>query len=193
MTAAPRFQQDRKEWATSCDKLAAQCYTEHFGIAPDDIYSLESLTEDKHGVDPAEGYEIHQILDYAGLDLLLDGGDRIITVAQRFRPNKEQRVDFNIRVENGVGGRTAEAQKWKNGHRSIGFYPDLCAFGVYDSVIDVFVEFHLIDTQALLDALASGALTGIEHPSGDGTAALYLSVPDLDRTGCIIDSWEGVY
>lgn len=187
----PRFDQTRKEWATSTpDELATQCYCDYYDVPEEDVYSLEGLVENEHVT--TEGYQVHQILDYAGIDTVVDCGTRIITVAQRWRPNSSRRVDFNLRVDNGVEDRHAEHTKWTTAHAEHGFYPSVCAFGVFDSLIDAFCEFHLIDTASLLEALAAGAIEGEEHPSGDGTAACYIPVEQLREADCILESWDGV-
>lgn len=185
-----RFSQERKEWATARDALAARCYQEHFDVDAADIYSLEGLVESEHVID--DGYDVHQILDYGGVDRIIDCGDRHIYVAQRWRPNKKGKRDLSLRVDNGVAGRYAELDKWRNAHAGLGFYPSVIAFGIYDDLVEAFTEFYLIDTAALLDALAVGILSGERHWTGDGTEALYLPTGDLADAGCVIAQWEGV-
>lgn len=187
--SVPRFDQTRKEWATSRDALADRCYCEYFDVSPSDLYDLESLVDDVHDRDA--GYRTHQILDYGGVDRIVDCGDRHVYVAQRFRPNTRGRRDLSLRTSTGVEGRYPELVKWRTAYRTLGFYPSVIAFGVYDSVLDVFSRFYLIDTERVLAALDDG-LRYDEYTNADGTAAMYVPVDELRRRGCILREWDGV-
>lgn len=185
-----RFEQQRKNWATDANGLASKCYRDYYDVSNDDLHFLEELVSDVHDID--DGYKIHQILDYGGADLIVDSGIKHDYVAQRFRPNSRQQIDLSLRTNNGVDGRYAELVKWKNAYETRGFYPSEIAFGIYDDVIDVFKEFHLIDTETILDALSENELRAEEHPTGDGTAALYITIEELERIDAILKTWDGV-
>lgn len=189
---APRFAQARKDWATAADDAAAALYCDHYDVTPADIYAVESLVDDVHDV--SEGYRTHQLLDYCGFDRFIDCTTHVLGVAQRWRPpNRHRDVDLSIRVANGCEGRVPELPKWSRAYRDgRGVLPDVLAFGVWESTLEVFQELHLVDTRSVLDALAAGALSGERHPSGDGTEALYLSLDDLAATDCILASRERV-
>jgi len=186
----PRFDQDRKDWATSADPLADRCYQELWDICESDIYDLESLVDGVH--DRAGGYETHQILDYGGVDRIIDLGDRHVYLAQRFRPNSGRLTDLSLRVDCGVSDRSPELDKWLAAYESRGFFPSVIAFGVFDSVIQAFSEFHLIDTETVLDAYAAGTLQHDRHATGDGTAAIYVRTDELSKHEAILRSWDGV-
>jgi hypothetical protein len=188
----PRFQQSRKNWATAADDAAATVYCDYYDIDPSDIYAVESLVDDVH--DLSGGYRTHQLLDYCSFDRFIDCTTHVYGVAQRWRPpDQHHDVDVPIRVENGHEDRVPELPKWKHAHRDgRGLLPDVLAFGVWEGTLEVFQSFHLIDVPAVLDALAAGALIGDRHPTGDGTAALYLPIDALDDAGCIVASREAV-
>jgi len=188
----PRFQQTRKNWATAADDAAATLYCDHYGVDESDIYAVESLVDTVHDV--SEGYHTHQLLDYCGFDRFVDTTTHVLGVAQRWRPPDRHRdVDLPLRVANGCEGRVPELPKWKHAHRDgWGVLPDVIAFGTWESTLEVFQELHLLDTRAVLDALAAGAVTGDRHATGDGTAALYLPIDALDDAGCVVASREAV-
>jgi hypothetical protein len=189
MSNAPRFQQTRKEAATGIDPLVDDCLASHYDVTPTDVYSIESLVDDVHDRDG--GYAVHQILDYGGLDAVVDCGDRHVHVAKRVRPNGRRDVDLSLRVRTGVDGRTAELHKWQRAHRDHGYHPDVIAFAVADHVLGCLTECWLVDVAALLDALAVG-LDAERHPTGDGTEALYVSRAALADHDCLLATFEGV-
>lgn len=193
MSAEPRFNQNRKEWAGTADSLANQCYCEHFDVTPDDIYEVESLVDTVH--DRSEGYETHQILDYGGLDRIIDCGNRHIHVSQRHRPKDPEsnfEVDLSIRIDNGVDGREPELTKWVTAYESYGYYPDLIAFGRYNENADRFSEFFLLDTEAILEGVLADGVLGDEHKKKDGTEAKYISVAELRELDAIVAEWKDV-
>jgi hypothetical protein len=185
----PRFQQQRKEWATAADRLAHRCYRDHYGIAETDIYDVESLVEEVH--DREGGYRTHQILDYGGVDKILDCGDRHVYVAQRWRP-VDGGDDLPLRVETGVEGRTAELGKWRRAYRTHGFYPSAIAFGKYEAVLQAFQTFHLFETEVVLAALEAGYIDPPVHGCGDGTAAAFIPIADLRAAGAELAAYERV-
>ena len=183
----PRFSQDRKRWATSADRLADRCYREHFDVGDADLYALEALVDAVHDRDA--GYRTHQLLDYGGLDRLVDCGDRHVHIAQRWRPVAGG-DDLSLRTDNGVPGREAELRKWRTAHEGRGYYPDVIAFGHYEGTLEAFRWFALLDTETVLAALSADRLDPPEHATGDGTAAVYVPVADLRRIGAVIREWE---
>ena len=185
-----RFDQSRKAAAGKADALAAECYCDHYDVKHANVHSAESLPEAEHVV--GDVHEFHQILDYGGTDAIVDCGDRHIYIAQRIRPASRRQVDLSLRVETGVEGRTAELGKWQTAHEQGGYIPCVVAFGVYDHVIEVLQTFALIETESILDALADGSLTGERRETGDGTAALYLTLEDLRAHANVLAEWEGV-
>lgn len=183
-----RFQQARKDWATALDDEADRYYREHFGVTEHCIYSFESCFDGEYDVGDAE--RSLQLLDFAGLDRLVDvNGNRIVPIAQRYRP-VDGGHDFSFRVTNGKG-KDAEYDKCLNAFRNGGFYPSVYAFGIADADESSFVEFHLLDTRRLLMAIETGELQGdgpYDSPDGQ-TKALYYSIEDLREAGCILNSW----
>lgn len=183
-----RFQQDRKEWATALDAEADRYYQEFFDVSEHAIYSFESCFEGEYDVGDAE--RSLQLLDFAGLDRLVDvQGQRIVPIAQRWRPASGGR-DFSFRVTNGKG-KDAERDKCLNAFRDGGFYPAVYAFGVVAESEESFEEFHLLDTRKFLMAIETETIRGEgPYPSPDGkTEALYYSVEALREAGCVLQSW----
>lgn len=179
------FDQDRKEWSTAADPFATTTLCRYFDVAPSDVYECETLVDGRHDPDALGSREM---LDYAGIDRLVQTAGKIVSVAQRFRPPDRHRdVDLSLRVDNGVAGRASELGKWRQAYRDrLGVIPDVIAFGVGDPTLGVFQRVDLIDTRKMLDALAAGILDGDRHEKRDGTAALYLATDDLERANAVL-------
>lgn len=186
---ASRFSQSRKDWATTADRMADRCYCDYWDVDRSDCYDLEALVNEVH--DREAGYATHQILDYGGCDRIVDCGDRHVHVAQRWRPVSGG-DDLSLRIENGVAGRDAELTKWQTAHESRGYVPSVIAFGYWESVLGVFSRFWLLDTRTVLDALRADELATERHPTGDGTAALYVPVKSLRESDAVLNEWRGV-
>lgn len=183
-----RFQQERKDWATALDDEADRYYQEHFDVSEHCIYGFESCFDGEYDVGDAE--RSLQLLDFAGLDRLVDvNGERIVPIAQRWRPASGGQ-DFSFRVANGKG-KDAERDKCLNAFRDGGFYPAIYAFGVVDSSEESFAEFHLLNTRKFLMAIETDSIRG-EGPYSspdEQTEAMYYSVDQLRDAGCVLNSW----
>lgn len=189
-TSDGRFDEARKQAAGAADRLVHGALAEHYGVERSDVYSVESLKDDAHDVEA--GYDIAQVLDYGGCDVVVDCGDRHVHVAQRIRPSRPTRVDLSLRTETGVDGRTAELEKWLNARNDGGYFPTVIAFGVHDHVIECLQQLVLIDTASVLDALERETLVGETYPTGDGTEARYLAVADIREHADVLAEWEGL-
>lgn len=186
-----RFDQDRKEWAQQLDAQAERYYQEFWEVDPTDIYDLESVRSGEYETD--DGVETDHIIDYAGIDKIIDCSWQVVFLAQRFRPASDQYdVDFSFRTENGIPGKAAEYDKLLNGYRNLGTYPGVYAFGITDAETNRFEEFHLIDTRAFLDRIDRHELDAAgPYSSDNGTRALYYPVDHLRAQDCLVASWEG--
>lgn len=185
-----RFNQEQKEWAAELDEQAVAYLCEFYGVDADDVYDFEGLTSGEYDVD--DPTRALQILDYAGVDKIIDCGERIVPVAFRFRPQTEAfDVDFSYCVDNGTG-KHAERTKHLNAYRDGGLYPTTYAFGVVAADKSGFDAFHLIDMRDFLACVEFGALDPDGPRERDGGVwALYYSVEELRDAGCILESWGG--
>lgn len=183
-----RFDQDKKEWAAELDDEASAYLCEHFDVSREAVYDFEGLHSGEYDVEDAT--RALQILDYAGMDKLVDCGDRIVPVAYRFRPQSDRYdVDFSFCVDNGTD-KPAEYTKYLTAHREGGFYPTIYAFGVVAPDEQSFDAFHLIDVRKFLDCIEVGALSpNGPYTRAGGVEALYYSVSDLQTSQCIIESF----
>jgi hypothetical protein len=189
MSTGKRFRQDRKDWATTADQLSFQCYRDFFGLEEEDIYEVETLVDNVH--DRSEGYKTHQILDYGGLDRIIDCSDRHVHISERIRPDGEL-CDLSLRGENGVDGRHPELTKWITAYETFGYYPSVISFGRYDHDAAMFSEFYLLETEVILAAIVGEDTIGETIPTGDGTEAMYIPTDELQDIGAVIVEWEDV-
>ena len=183
-----RFDQDRKKWAGSLNDEAVDYYREYFGVKARRVHHYENVFDGEY-TPGSDEYPL-QLLDYAGIDCLVDRGAPFHLIAERARPAKEDRKpDFSFRTENDCE-RPSEYDKFLAAYRYRGFYPDTYAFGIVTVDESRFESFYLIDTERFLECIDEGRFDGDEeHPSGDGTRARYYPVTELDELGCILESW----
>lgn len=189
--AEARFSQSKKEWAASLDDEASAYICKHFGVPEKNVYDLEGLFEDEY--DPDSPKRALHLIDYSGIDKLVDLGERIVPVAYRFRPDSDDGngydVDFSYCVDNGTN-KHAEKTKHLTAYREGGLYPTLYAFGITDPEKTTLKEFHLIEMDAFLGCIEVGALSPSgPHERTGGVWALYYSVENLQTSGCILESW----
>lgn len=188
------FSQERKEWATALDDETESYLCEYYGVQAHEVYDLEGAFDGEY--DPSDALRAFQILDFAGLDKIVDCGDRIITIAQRVRPTSGTGTDFSFRTSNGMG-RPSEHTKLTTAVAQGGFVPDAYAFGIVNEAEDAFERFYLIDTRQFVMALNTGRIEGEgpyttrQGPEGP-IRALYFPVADLVSAGLILDSWGDV-
>ena len=189
-TDTPRFQQERKE-AVNWDLLTPHL-ADYYGVPESDIHDLESLTEGEYN---ADAYAVYEILDFGGLDRLVDLGTKHVHVEQRYRKIGGSGLDFSLRTDTGVDGRPAKFDKWDNAYQTRGYYPSVTAFGHWEPTLEVFKTVWLLDNEVILDAIATGEINPVEHTNkqdDDGTAAQYVPVAELDSIGAVLDEWHGV-
>lgn len=187
-----RFSQSRKEWALGLDEQAEQYYAEYWDVADHQIGDLEGAFEGEY--DASDEGRVAQWMDFTGIDKLVDCHDQIIPVAQRFRPDDRDQVDFSLRTSNGTGARPSEFTKITTGFAESGLFPEVYAFGVVDTETDEFRNFALISVSRLCSALELGEIGGEgPYPSSHGTEALYFPIDELRDAGCILAEWIDGY
>lgn len=197
-----RFNQSRKETAATLDPIAKEFYRDYFD--PAGIYDVEAVDDSRYDPDD-DSQRFAHLIDYAGIDKVLDCRDRIIPIGHRVRPNDpttDWSTDFSLRRSNGVttpGGESipCEYKKIKTALEDGGSYPCYFGFGVYDEpagdgAVNGFNYFMIIDTRALFEAIEDGRLDGEENTntSGDGTAALYFTREELREAPCVATEWD---
>ena len=195
-----RFDQSRKEAAAALDPIAKDFYRDYFDAAG--IYDVEAVDNSRYDPDDQVQRWAH-LVDYAGIDKLIDVRERVIPIGHRVRPNDpttDWSTDFSLRRSNGVvtpDGESVPCEyvKIKTAIEQGGSYPCYFGFGVYDEPADGAVNgfnyFMLIDTRALFEAIEEDRLDGEENTnaSGDGTAALYFTREELREARCVAAEW----
>jgi len=185
-TDAPRFDQARKEAATSVEHAVRAHLCEYYEVPAKRVVSAEHGRE---GAYETEGeYRATDLLDYAGVDWLVDARPAIVPVGERIRPNTAGRRDFSLRLDNGCD-RPCESDRLGAGLQR-GLAPRALLFGWRSG--DTLDRAWLIDTEALAEAVTFGEVAVDERPSGDGTVAGYIGVGELVTAGCVLASWPEV-
>jgi hypothetical protein len=188
MTVSERF-----EWSIQMQKRHALDIYRQF-------WDVEAITE----VDAAgdSGQRNMKLLDYSGIDKIVHTkGNGPIQVAQRFRqPYYDSTAgwtdaDFSIRVQT-YSNQDTEYDKLKRAFNGRGQVPSVYGFGRTPQGRAVaresgFSEFYLIDCQTFLGEHLNGGLDAACRASnGDGSAALYFDLDELDRHGCVIETFS---
>jgi hypothetical protein len=184
MSDADRFDQSRKAIAGRVESTVRSCLADYYDVPEKRAVSTE---HEREGAYETEGdYRATDLLDYAGVDWLIDEQPAIIPVGERIRPNKPQRRDFSLRLDNGAD-RPCESARIPAGLFN-GLAPETYLFGWRSG--ESLDRAWLLDCRAFMQRLAAGVLNLDRRATGDGTVAGYISVADLAAAGIVLDSWE---
>ena len=182
----PRFSQERKDAATACEPAVRACLRDYYN-APD--ARVVSAEHGREGAYETEGdYRATDLLDYAGVDWLVDARPEIVPVGERLRPNDPERRDFSLRLENGTS-RPCEADRLPAG-LARGLAPEALLFGWRSG--ETLDRAWLLDCQRLVEAVTFDEVTVDRRESGDGTVAGYIGVGELVAADCVLDSWDAL-
>lgn len=167
-----------QDYTGELTQIIADCY----GLTPDDVRVYDDASD-------SEGIE----RDLAGIDAeVVFPSGQTKTVSYRTRLQREQyEVDLSLRCLS-INGNPSEWYKWHGvwtGHKDAEVMPDVILFArtYKDGSID---DWHLIDTEAMLDIIIPDADQYPERVSnggGDGTAR-YIPLADIEsavlRSSC---------
>jgi len=168
------FRQHRKADAAHCEPTIRRVLASWYDVDPEAVVCVEGEAEGRHDPDTLDS---GMLLDYAGVDWLIDDSPEIIPVSQRVRPQGED-IDFSIRVRNEAAP-ACEYSVLSNSPLA----PEVIVFARADGP-DV-SGVWLLDPDRVLGVLNS--VQGERHDSGDGTVAEYLTIEQLQRNGCVVD------
>jgi hypothetical protein len=87
MSGAGRFDQHRKDAAASVEGQVAACLRDYYDVPPKRCVSTEHAREGEY--ETGGDYRPTDLLDYAGVDWLVDDQPAIVPVGERLRPNDE--------------------------------------------------------------------------------------------------------
>ena len=171
------FEQRRKVDAATCEPTLKRLLADHYTVDPEAVVSVESETQTRY--DTAEAVAPSHLLDFAGIDWLVGDPPQIRPAGQRVRPTGDH-MDFSVRVRNEAAP-ACEIDYL----RQPTLRPEAILFARADSAVS---RAWLLDTESVVGAVREADPD--VHDSGDGTAAAYLPVDDLQRRGCVIDQWD---
>ena len=185
MSNTKRFDQSRKDDAERHASTVRRLLADYYGIEERLIVSVESIHEGAY--ETGGEFDASHLLDYAGVDWLIDDRPAIVAIGERLRPVKDGgAVDFSWRVNNGTS-RPCEAVRVPAGlDRAGGVAPETILFGRYDSTS--IRRAWLVNVESLLQLVEDGV--GEVYDSPGGARARYISVPDLVTRNAICDAWE---
>jgi hypothetical protein len=177
------FDQNRKEWADTLKGKARQMLEDYYAVPKRQVVSNETQ---KSGEYNSSTLDSTQILDYGGVDWLVQTDDRIIPVGERVRKNGGE---FSIRTDN-ANSKPCEIQLIPNALKDGGLFPlhylyiQRNGFG--------FNKAWLMDTRTLIANIEMGAISvKYSGENDDGTAYKIYNNKDIMNSGCVLETWEG--
>jgi hypothetical protein len=184
-----RFDQGRKDAAGEVVDQVRTCLTDFYDVPDRRVASVESIHEGKYREDGG-GYSAAHLIDFAGLDWVVNPGSTTVGVAERVRPvnpELDTTVDFSLRVDNGSKGPCKSTRMLESGD-SGGLWPREILFGRRDG--DNLRRAWMLDTETVISGCQDGSIPREVHGAGDGTAAAYIELIDLVNAGAVIEGWE---
>ena len=181
----PRFDQSRKDAVAALEGQVRECLRDYYDVPAKRVVSAE---HERDGAYNTNGeYRLSDMIDYAGIDWVVDKQPEIVPVGERIRPNKEGRRDFSLRLENGTS-KPCESDRLGAGLQR-GLAPRTLLFGWRtDETLD---RAWLLDCERLAEAVTFNEVSVDRRATGDGTVAGYISIGELVDAGCVLESWVG--
>jgi hypothetical protein len=183
-----RFDQDRKEAAGQVSGQVRTCLTDFYDIPNRRVASVEAIHEREYDGDT--GYSAAHLIDFSGIDWVVNPGKTTIGVAERVRPvsdAKHTTADFSLRVSNGSEG-PCKSTRMRESGASGGLWPREILFGRRDG--DNLRRAWMLDTEAVIEGYQDNSIPHEVHGAGDGTAAAYFGLGDLATAGAVIEGWD---
>lgn len=184
-------EQSRRQQANQLNPAAHAYYRDHW----DDVRNIADV-EDVAGEwdHRAEERTALQLLEYAGIDVLVDTHKTQVAIQEKFVVPTTNGDSLLIRMDNGSSSVWSEAQKLFHA-LDPDTPPILCpsyfGFGKAESWSE-FEWFLLIDVAAFVEQWDAGKITpsrGVYRNQQDGTESLMFAPADLDVPGVILESW----
>lgn len=173
-----RFDQNRKEVNESVRKKVKSELAHHYDVPHDRIISVESHITGEYNTNG--DYTPGILLDYLGMDWIVDKQPEMIGVGERIRPNRSGRRDFSWRVDNGTA-QPCENDRIPASIENDGLYPRDYLYGWRDGF--GVEKLWLLDTAEIVKYINTNTLE--TKPNGDGTMAAYIPISELALNNCI--------
>ena len=181
----PRFDQSRKDAVAELESQVRACLQDYYDVPAKRVVSAE---HERDGAYETEGeYRLSDMIDYAGIDWVVDKQPEIVPVGERIRPNTEGRRDFSLRLDNGTS-KPCESDRLGAGLQR-GLAPRTLLFGWRSG--DELDRAWLLDCERLAEAVTFREVSVDRRATGDGTVAGYIGVGELVSADCVLDSWVG--
>lgn len=175
------FDQNRKEWADTLKGKAQQMLQEYYSVPERQIVSNENETDGEYD---SSTLDSTQILDYGGVDWLVQTDSRIIPVGERVRKNGGE---FSIRTDN-ANSKPCEVELIPNAIKNGGLYPHHYLYIQRDGF--TFDKAWLMDTRLLMGNIDIGNIrVKYSGKNDDGTAYKIFNNQDIMDSGCVLETW----
>jgi len=172
------FDQSRKDWASSLTDRLRSLLADHYGVDERYVVSAESETE---GAYSTATLDTHQLIDYAGVDWLVQTEKCVIPVGERVR---KPGYDFTLRTDN-ANSQPCESEQIPAAIRSGGLYPTHYLFARKGDDLE---GAWLLDTSELMMQYQYGSLEpNGSHDNGDGTKCVFFALGDLVMADVVIE------
>jgi hypothetical protein len=183
-----RFEQSRKTDAMAVANQVRHCLEEHYQVHSGRVASVEDIHDGRYRTDG--GMSVAHMMDFAGIDWVVDDGIETVGVAERVRPVDDRTnvtVDFSLRVDNGTHKRCESEAILQNAENG-GLWPREILFGRRrDRNLE---GAWLLDTETVVSGYRDESIPFQIFETGDGTKAAYFELIDLVNNDAVIDGWE---
>jgi hypothetical protein len=183
-----RFDQSRKDAAMQVAGQVRACLTDFYDIPNRRVASVEDIHDGEYDGD--DGYSAAHLIDYAGVDWVVNPGTATIGVAERVRPvspRPDTTADFSLRVDNGSDG-PCKSTRMRASGSSGGLWPRETLFGRRDG--DNLRRSWMLDTETVIEGYQNDSIPHEVNRAGDGTAAAYFEIGELAKAGAVISGWD---
>jgi len=169
------FNQSRKDYATR--------FKETIHDLLDDHYTGTVVNVERAGNGEYDGeLDALQLLDYAGIDWLVDSPNGLVPVGERVKRNGE--TDFSLRVDNGTR-HPSEREKIPTAIQTGAIHPqDYLVVATEDESIELA---YLLDVPKAIAKIEAGEINTTRASFDDGTVSEFYTYADLCLHDCVTE------
>lgn len=175
------FDQNRKEWADALKPKLRGLLAEHYDVQRRCVVSAENTVDGEYD---SSSLDAIQLMDYAGVDWVVQTDDMILTVGERVRKSGGS---FTLRSDN-ANSKPCERDLLPTAVRNGGLYPNHFLFVRRNGFS--YERAYLLDTEKMVRGIESEDIPLVASGrNDDGTAWEAYDLPDIVLQGCVINSW----
>lgn len=175
------FDQNRKEWADALKPELQRLLADHYNVKQRFVVSAENTVDGEY---QSQSLNAVQLMDYAGIDWVVQTDEMILTVGERVRKSGGS---FTLRSDN-ANSKPCERDLLPTSIENGGLYPNHFLFVRRDGF--TYERVYLLDTESVIKGIESGDIPlAASGQNSDGTAWEAYDLADIVLQGCVINSW----